>query len=268
MLLPRRVTYDPELYDLVHTGTPGDLAFYVRASEGGEHVLELGSGTGRVLLALAEAGRRVTGVELDPAMLEAARRRLARAPAEVAARVTLVEGDMAALDLGTRFDRIFVPFSGVYALPSRAKVTACFRAVRDHLSADGLFLFDAYAADDFHRSSRPEDFPDDRLEEVARVVHRGELLTVLERSRWDRTHQRIDATYVYAAADGSVRYEATLTHRYLRRAEIERSLEEAGLELIAVHGDFEGGPYDPASGSIVVLAHRAAPPRKKARRKR
>jgi SAM-dependent methyltransferase len=262
------VGYDPELYDLVHTGTPGDVAFYVRASEGAEHVLELGCGSGRVLVALAEAGRRVTGLDNEPGMLEAARRRLAALPEEAASRVTLVEGDMTRFSLETCFDRIFIPFNGLYALLSRAAVTRCFRAVREHLGADGVLLFDGYAADEFHRTSRPEDFPEDRLDEVARVVHRGELLTVLERSRWDRARQTIEATYVYAASDGAVRHQASLAHRYVRRAELERALSDAGLSLIAVHGDFEGGPYDPGHGPMVVLAHRASRRRPSTRRRR
>lgn len=248
------MTYDPELYDLVHRGTPGDVAFYVRATEGASRVLELGCGTGRVVLALAEAGRRVTGLELEPAMLDAARRRIAEAPPEVAARVTLMEGDMARFELSARFDRVLVPFNGLYCLESPAELTACLRAVRAHLEPDGVLLLDAYAADEFHETARPRDFPSDRLDEVARVVHRGEPLTVLERSRWSRARQRIEATYVYRGEDGSVRYQATLAHRYLRRAELERAMEHAGLAIVAVHGDFEGGPYDPGSGSMVVLA--------------
>lgn len=245
---------DPELYDLVHTGTPGDVEFYLEAARGASSALELGCGSGRVLLALAEAGLEVTGVERDEGMLEGARARLARAPREVAERVTLVRGDMARFDVGRRFDRVVAPFSSIYCLLSPARVAACFARVRAHLEAGGRFVLDGYAADEFHERSRPADYPDDVLEEVAEIVHRGRRLTVYEKSRWDRPRQRVDATYLYVTRAREVVHEAVIGHRYLRRRELEPLLAGAGLELVCVSGGFAGEPYDGGRGHLVVVA--------------
>ncbi|HEY8428323.1 MAG TPA: class I SAM-dependent methyltransferase [Sandaracinaceae bacterium] len=246
---------DPELYDLVHTGTPGDVEHYVRLV-GARRVLELGCGSGRVLVAMARAGARATGLEHDPGMIAGARARVARAPREIAERITLVEADMARFSLGRHFDRIVAPFASLYCLLSRERVAACFERVRAHLVPGGLFAFDGYAADEFHERSRPSDYPDDVLEEVAKVTHRGEVLTVFEKSRWDRARQRVDATYLYVGRDGRVRHEAVIGHRYLRRREIEPLLERAGLELVSVAGGFAGEPYEGRRGSLVVIARR------------
>lgn len=250
------MTSDPDeaaLYDAVHTGTPGDVDFYVRLAEGAASVLELGCGSGRVLVALASAGVRASGVELERGMLDAARARAAGAGVEV----ELIEADMARFDLGARFDRVVAPFASLYCLLTPERLASCLRSVRAHLAPGGLFAFDAYAADDFHDHMRPEDYPDDRLEPVADIAHGGEALHVLERSRWDRDAQRVDATYVYLTESGAVRHEQTIGHRYLRRPEIEPLLAQAGLALVSLHGDFEGGPYDPSNGSLVVIARAA-----------
>jgi hypothetical protein len=151
-----------------------------------------------------------------------------------------------------------VPFSGLYCLLTPERLASCLRAARAHLAPGGLFAFDAYVADEFHEETRPEDYPDDLLEPVAEIEHAGETLRVLEKSRWDRERQRVDATYVYVAADGSVRHVYTIGHRYLLRPEVEPTLARAGLSLVSLHGDFAGGPYDPSGGSLVVVA-RAAP---------
>lgn len=248
--------YNPELYDLVHTGTPGDVAFYVRVTRGASSVLELGCGSGRVLVAMAEAGCQVMGLELDRGMLDGACARLAHAPAEVRARISLLQGDMSDFTIDARFDRIVAPFSSLYCLPTPASLSSCLRCVRAHLESGGLFVFDGYAADEFHARSRPKDYPDDLLEPVAEIVHEGEPLTVLEKSTWDRARQRVDATYVYRARDGRVRHRETIAHRYLRRREIEPLLRAAELELVSIYGDFEGHPYDPSRGSLVVVARR------------
>ena len=52
----------PGFYDLFSTGLPGDVAFYVaQAQAAGSPVLELACGTGRVTIAIAEAGAQVVG---------------------------------------------------------------------------------------------------------------------------------------------------------------------------------------------------------------
>ena len=245
------------LYDAVHDGTPGDVEHYLRLARGASSVLELGCGSGRVLVPLAAAGLDATGIELDAGMIEAAR---ARAASENV-RVTLIEEDMASFqleDARARYDRVIVPFSGLYCLLTPERLASCLRAARAHLAPGGLFAFDAYVADEFHEETRPEDYPDDLLEPVAEIEHAGETLRVLEKSRWDRERQRVDATYVYVAADGSVRHVYTIGHRYLLRPEVEPTLARAGLSLVSLHGDFAGGPYDPSGGSLVVVA-RAAP---------
>src|SRR5690606_24072175 len=122
------------------------------------------------------------GVERDSGMRAMAERRLRSAPAAVQARVSFVDADMTSFSLGRTFDRVIIPFTGLYCLLSEEAVLQCFRCVAAHLGRDGAFVFDAYAADGFHAHSLPEDYPDDELEEVARIERDGVPLTVLERS--------------------------------------------------------------------------------------
>ena len=249
-------SFDPELYALVHDGAPGDVDFYCRVTRGARNVLELGAGWGRVSLALAEAGHDVVGLESDEAMLSLARRHLALASPEVRARLRYTAGDMSEFALEERFDRIVVPFTGIYCLPDEGSLVGCFRSVAAHLAEGGRFVFDAYSADDFHASSRPEDYPDDELAEVARVVHRGAPLTVFERSTWDRDRQTMRATYVYIGEDEAIVHEGEIDHRYLLSAEIEPLLGSAGLRLVTMEGSFGGTPFG-VGGSLVVTAEKA-----------
>lgn len=98
-------------YDLFVGEGPfaGDIAFYRGcARRFGSTVLELGVGTGRVAVPLAEAGCRVTGLDLAPAMLDVAAQRVTALAPEAAARIDLVQGDMANFELGRRFDWIVI----------------------------------------------------------------------------------------------------------------------------------------------------------------
>jgi ubiquinone/menaquinone biosynthesis C-methylase UbiE len=86
------------LYDLDLVEDPGDIDLYLAlASRTGGPILELAAGTGRVTVPLAEAGHRVTAVDIDPAMLARARDRVAAAPKAADDRIELVEADLLGL---------------------------------------------------------------------------------------------------------------------------------------------------------------------------
>ncbi len=96
-------------------------------------LLELGCGTGAVLAGLA--GRLdLTGVDRSPEMLAAAAPKLTG--------VRLVEADITAFSLGTRFDVVICVFDTLNHLPSFDAWQAMFGQVDAHLADGGLFIFD------------------------------------------------------------------------------------------------------------------------------
>src|SRR6476646_11262799 len=109
-----------EVYDVLHDGgIPGgdDVPFFRRlAIETGGPVLELGAGTGRVAIPIAEAGIEVVGLDRSRAMLALAERKRRALPAEVRRRLRFVEGDMTDLRLGRRFGLVFAAFRVFLAL--------------------------------------------------------------------------------------------------------------------------------------------------------
>src|SRR5207249_4667681 len=84
-----------------------DLDFYRNmAARTGGPVLEVGCGTGRVLLPFAKAGTRLTGIDVSPWMLARARAELTAAV--LAERVKLVEGDARTMSLDERFRLVYI----------------------------------------------------------------------------------------------------------------------------------------------------------------
>lgn len=236
--------YPASLYAAVHQGQPGDVAFYRRVCAGAHEVLELGCGFGRVARPLCDDGHSVTGVDLDKPLLEIGRKR--------APRARLLEADFRELDLGRRFDRVLCPFNGLYCLTSEADLIETLRRVRDHLRPDGLFVFDVYDADDFHAEAPVGG--DDVPELVTTVDALGTTWDVFEASLWDRSKQRIDAVYTHVPHDERARVSATIPQRYLLSSQIEPLLAEAGLTLLALHGDFDERPHDAGSRLLIGIA--------------
>lgn len=102
-------TYDvfARFYDLDTEGFDADLPFWVNlARRTGGPILEVGCGTGRVLLPLARAGLSVVGVDVSPSMLAIAHDKIAQAGQST--RITLVEADALTLQLKRRFNLAFI----------------------------------------------------------------------------------------------------------------------------------------------------------------
>ena len=127
---------DPYNYDLEDNSDTG-IAFYTAlAQETGGPVLEIGCGTGRVSLPIAQLGFDVTGLDIVPGMLELARNKSRGIP------VRWVEGDARAFDLGDQFRLIFLTGNAFQAFLTRADQEALLDRVRAHLHDDGLFAFE------------------------------------------------------------------------------------------------------------------------------
>jgi SAM-dependent methyltransferase len=194
---------EAELYALTHRGTPGDTAFYARACAGVKSVLELGAGYGRLIPTLAQDRRFVVGLDLDAELLAAARRSLRKLPRDVRRRVRLARGDMRSFDLGYRFDRVFLPYNGLYCLLTKRDALACLRAARAALQPGGRFAFDVWNAEGFRRETARHSRRDD-AEPIVTLTHAGRTWDVFETSRVRRAAQRLDVTYSYVPREGGV----------------------------------------------------------------
>ena len=251
-----------EAYDAFYSSTgpqiAGDAAFYERvAREVGGPVLELACGTGRIALPLAKAGLHVTGVDRSEAMLAIARSKLAALPASMQERLTLVNQDMSALDLGQRFGFVFVPFRSFQHLLTIDLQRKSLEAVRRHLEPTGrlalhLFdprldwLIDAHIALPGLSGTHPET--------GRRYV--GEIL----RTNFDHLNQvRLDLwRYAEIGPNGEALAEDTreMALRWTYRWELHHLLNLCGLAVEAEYSDFVGSA--PAYGKELILVARVA----------
>jgi SAM-dependent methyltransferase len=132
-------------YDLQNNPT-ADIPFFMeRIPAPDARVLELGCGTGRVLLPLASGCGFIHGMDSSEAMLAMCRRKLDEAglpPAK--ARVT--RADIADFDLGEdeRFDLIVAPFRVFQNLQNDVLVNGLFRCIDRHLAPGGSAILTAF----------------------------------------------------------------------------------------------------------------------------
>lgn len=241
--------YPADLYASLHTGNEGDERFYRAVCAGCDRVLELGCGTGRLLAVLAREVEDLHGLDSSEEALALARR-------NVPVSVELHRGDMESFEVGLDFDRVLIPFSGIYCLPDLDSVRRAFVRVEKALSPEGLVVFDGYAGDPIHEDESLEEGSDEEGE-IAVVTARGKHWRVFERSEFERKEQRFTVYYRYLAEDGEEIF-AKIRHRYLRLEEALDALQSAGLELLVAHGDFDQRVYDRDSERMIITARKRA----------
>src|SRR5450755_1933760 len=112
----------PEQYDLEHLGDEEDIGFYLSLSRrlAPQKVLELGCGTGRITLPLAQVGFEVVGLDNQTDMLRKAEEHRLQAPLEIRQRLRFIEGDMRTWAAQSDFDLILIPASSITHVHSLA----------------------------------------------------------------------------------------------------------------------------------------------------
>jgi SAM-dependent methyltransferase len=241
---------DPDLYDKRYGRRASDVRFYLALARERRSMLELGVGTGRIAIAAARAGVRVTGVELSSSMIERARARLAGEAREVQRRVALFEGDLRTARIGRRFPLVIAPFNVFMHLYSRADVEQALATVRAHLTQNGRFALDVVNPP-LAELGEPGS---SHLGGNVRVD--GRTYRERERYQYDGVRQ-IEIVETRFERRGEKAFSTLLSHRHFFPAELEALLHYNGFAIEARFGDYHRRPFTTGSPSQVIVAKRA-----------
>ena len=178
---------------------------------GSGRALELGIGTGRIALPLAQRGVPVQGIELSKAMAA----RLRAKPGGEDIGVTI--GDFATTSVDGTFSVAYLVFNTIGNLTTQAAQVACFRNVAAHLEPGGCFVIEV-GIPELQRLPPGETFV---------VFHASE-------SRWgideyDVAKQGL-VSHHFELVDGQLE-RSSVPFRYVWPAELDLMAELAGMRL-------------------------------------
>jgi SAM-dependent methyltransferase len=251
-----------DLYDYVvpYRGRP-DVTFFVEAAEeSGGPVLEVGCGTGRVLIPTARAGIKITGLDLSQHMLSVCREKLAQEPQEVQDRVDLLLADMRDFDLGRKYALATIPFRPFQHLTTVEDQISCLHAIRRHLQPDGRLILDLFNPnlEALTQRNLGEEYAEEEAFEMpdGRRVRRTHAVT--ERGIHNQV-MHAELIYYVTYPDGR---EARLVHafpmRWLYRFEAEHLLARCGFEVEALYADYDRSPYGSLyPGELIFVARKS-----------
>jgi SAM-dependent methyltransferase len=245
------------LYDLIHAGVRDDIPLYLAlAAETGGPVLELGCGSGRTLIPLAEAGYDVVGLDSSEAMLERAQTRLAGSPGVDHAR--LVHGDMTDFDLDATFSLITVPFHTWMHLTTRQAQLAALASIRHHLRPGGRLVIHLPAPATIVEAEHDGALV---LENNLSDPETGETVLQFSSTQLDEELQLYYVTWIYdrITADGTVRrLVVPMTLHYLYPHQADLMLQRAGFDVVAMWGDYDRSAYTGESEHLIIVAENTA----------
>src|SRR5262249_7213750 len=132
-------------YDYCFHGLEGDVQFYIEeANKAGAPVLEIGCGTGRILLPVAKTGVEIVGLDRSPTMLAILRQKLAKLSTESQRKIELIEGDMRNFALGRRFNLVMIPYRAFLHLLTPKEQRQALTCIYEHLADNGRLIFNIF----------------------------------------------------------------------------------------------------------------------------
>src|SRR5512137_2076419 len=200
-----------ELYDLFYEDFTEDIEMYLGFAERtGGPILEVGSGTGRVALALAAEGHTVVGLQLSEALRAVAQHKAGLV--QLTDRAMFIAGDMRRFKLDQHFGLIIVPlntFLHNLTLDDQLATLAC---CKKHLRPGGLLVLDCFNPDPAHAE-------DDRRLIVQRTITdrdtgQAAVLLLSRATEWSRQVQEI--TYLVDRPDQQGLVQRAVLHTSFR----------------------------------------------------
>jgi len=242
-------------YDLTHDSLQEDLPLIMElARQADGPVLELGCGSGRLLLPIASAGSVIIGVDNSPAMLTLARRKVNALPDGVQQRIQLHQADMSAPALDNNFALILIPYNTLMHLDTRQAQATLTRAAKLRQPGGKLFV-------DLLNPFTAAATPDDQLLSLENSMtdpESGDIILQFAANRLDASNQQLHITWIYdrsPAGGGPIhRTVAETTYHYRFPHQLELLLRDSGWNRIQLLGNYDRAPFTEESERLLIIA--------------
>lgn len=231
---------------------------------GRQGVLDVACGTGATMVPLLQAGFEVTGVDLSPAMIDQAGRKLAGLPQAARARGRLLCANMTDFDAGTRSSLAVIPQSGFMHLLTSEEQEQALRNLNRHLLDGGVLAFNTFDPDYRQIAENGPDRAEPR--KFLRVEYtnaRGRRERIWNALRHDWSQQIVEGIWTFEelGEGGEIlgTRERPVRMRWSFEPEIRYLLRLTGFEPVATYRSYRREPRS-YGGPIIWVARKVGSP--------
>ncbi|RJG26172.1 bifunctional 2-polyprenyl-6-hydroxyphenol methylase/3-demethylubiquinol 3-O-methyltransferase UbiG [Paenibacillus thiaminolyticus] len=225
--------------------------YYTRFAKPGSRILDIGCGTGRLAMKLAERGAVVTAVDISPGMIEVAQQKLALRP-ELAARLHYEVSDATSYRSEQQFDLILMT-GGVFEYlltPSQQKRTLC--AIREMLKSGGHFVFDIISPPQICPYAKRQK---DGAYSLGSGGNSAQTLKSWNKVRIDHFRQVVETTCFFELYNDKEerikQFDYKFISRYSLPAEMIHLLDCCGLAIDRFFGNYDRSPFQRGSEFMI-----------------
>jgi SAM-dependent methyltransferase len=241
-------------YDGAYVKDLSDANFYVDLSrEIGGPVLEIGCGTGRVLLPTARAGIEIHGLDNSRPMLDVLRENATREGADVRKRITLHTGDMRDFRLSRSFPLVTIPFRPMQHMFTVADQVSALKSAAAHVAKGGILAFDVFYPK-FERL--PLRIGEEQLEVEWSPASETLVRRYYCKDALDKINQSLSLTFIFRTYRNGelIREESeSLKMSYYTYPHLRALFLMADLEPVAEYGSFAKTPLDNTAEEMIFL---------------
>lgn len=241
-------------YDAETGGKTDDLIMYSRLAEiYGGPILDVGCGTGRVLLHLGQEGYPVHGVDNSREMLVILANKLKALP-HLKKKITYTEGDVLDYTSDKQFKLTLLTYNALMHFHTQEQQITLLKRLHALTAKNGRLVIDLPNAGDTFASEDSEAVILDRtfIDESS-----GHLIMLYSVSYLDRTTQLMRVQWIYdeVQADGTVK-RLFVPHilRYYFYPEMQLLLKLTGFEVAEVFGGTDEEPFEDGCERMIIHA--------------
>lgn len=241
-------------YDAETSDKSDDLIMYSQLAEDYEgDILDIGCGTGRVLIHLAQEGYAVHGIDNDIAMLDRLDTKLKHL-SHLQDKITYYQGDVLTYDLEKKYSLILLTYNALMHFQEQDDQIQLLKQLRKWLADDGLLVIDLPNAGDVFASQDTDSLI---MERTFLEPETGHMVMLQSVSYLDRVTQVLHVEWIYDEIDGDGvvrRLIAPHKLRYYFYAEINLLLQLCGFEIEDVFGDTDESAFEDGSERMIIYA--------------
>ncbi len=240
-----------KFYDMYVQDFMKDIPAYFKICEGAEEIIEIGSGTGRLLKPLLDSGHRMTGVDISDAMMSIAEKKLSSYNED--GMLKLIKHNFTKSSISKQFDRVLVTFYTFNYITREYDQLSFLKNVFESMKPNGIIAIDLFYP---LTMAKPE--LEDKWSNEKRYFLNG--LKVLMKDKRKMTGEIEERIQIFTQEE--ISDEIKTYRRFVSKKSIYRLLIEAGFSNVSFVDGYdysslhELAAKETTTGNFIVVAEK------------